>query len=99
MPPDRLENLVRTGDLVPEAPYEPDLQRLLASARARLSDAERTDITFDSRFDLAYNAAHALAQADKYQFQWWALGLVGGHDGLVGHRRHPRVFTTASRMM
>ena len=28
---------------------------------ARLADAEREDLSFESRFDLAYNAAHALA--------------------------------------
>ena len=34
---------------------------MLASARTRLADAGRGDLAFDSRFDLAYNAAHALA--------------------------------------
>lgn len=36
---------------------------MLASGRARLADAERTELSFESRFDLAYNAAHALALA------------------------------------
>ena len=61
MPPDRLENLVRSGALTPEPPHDPELDRLLASATARLADAGRTDISYDSRFDLAYNAAHAFA--------------------------------------
>ena len=34
---------------------------MLASARTCLADAGRGDLAFDSRFDLAYNAAHALA--------------------------------------
>ena len=61
MPPDRLENLVRSGALIPEPPHEAELDRMLASATARLADAGRTDISYDSRFDLAYNAAHAFA--------------------------------------
>jgi hypothetical protein len=36
---------------------------MIASGRARLADAERTDLSFESRFDLAYNAAHSLALA------------------------------------
>ena len=32
-----------------------------ASAQTRLTDAERTELSYDSRFDLAYGAAHALA--------------------------------------
>lgn len=61
MPPNRLENLARTGELIAEPPHGPDLARLLASAKARLDDAHNSDNSFDSRFDLAYNAAHALA--------------------------------------
>ncbi len=34
---------------------------MLASALARLADAGQSGLSFDSRFDLAYNAAHALA--------------------------------------
>lgn len=56
-----LENLVRIGTLKPEPPSRRELEGLRASAQKRLGDAERTDLAFDSRFDLAYNAAHALA--------------------------------------
>ncbi len=34
---------------------------LKRSGLSRLADAERSDLSFESRFDLAYNAAHALA--------------------------------------
>lgn len=61
MAPSRFENLARTGELIAEPPHGPDLDRLLASAKSRLHDAHKRDISFDSRFDLAYNAAHALA--------------------------------------
>lgn len=61
MPPDRLQNLVRTGKLTPESPHTAEIDRLFTTAIERLADAERTDMNFASRFDLAYNAAHALA--------------------------------------
>ena len=35
----------------------------MRSAHARLHDAHRTDLSLESRFDLAYNAAHALCLA------------------------------------
>jgi hypothetical protein len=38
-----------------------ELKGLLDSARARLADACSEALAFDSRFDLAYNASHALA--------------------------------------
>lgn len=56
-----LDNLVRIGKLKREPPSPRELSGLLASARTRLADAGRGDLAFDSRFDLAYNAAHALA--------------------------------------
>ena len=61
MPVPQLDNLVRIGKLKHEAPAEEELAGLKRSARARLSDAGRTELSFASRFDLAYNAAHALA--------------------------------------
>jgi hypothetical protein len=56
-----LENLVGIGQLHREAPRDDELEGLAESGRSRLKDAERTELAFDSRFDLAYNAAHALA--------------------------------------
>jgi hypothetical protein len=56
-----LENLARIGKLKREPPSAREMQGLRESARARLADAERNDLSFDGRFDLAYNAAHALA--------------------------------------
>lgn len=61
MPSPQLENLVRIGQLTHEAPAEDELAGLKRSAQARLADAERTELSFASRFDLAYNGAHALA--------------------------------------
>jgi hypothetical protein len=56
-----LENLVRIGKLKREPPSMRELKGLLASARERLADAENMTLAFASRFDLAYNASHALA--------------------------------------
>lgn len=63
MPERALDNLVRIGQLKPEPPAKAELEGLLRSGSRRLADAERTDLSLESRFDLAYNAAHALALA------------------------------------
>lgn len=56
-----LENLVRIGKLKHERTSASELGGLLMSARERLADADNTTLAFASRFDLAYNASHALA--------------------------------------
>ena len=61
MTSEQLENLVRIGQLKKEPPRADELAGLRSSGLTRLADAERLDLSFDSRFDLAYNAAHALA--------------------------------------
>lgn len=59
-----LENLAgANGPLVPEPPDQAEIAGLLRSARARLADARNDALSLDSRFDLAYNAAHALSLA------------------------------------
>ncbi len=58
-----LENLVRIGKLKPEPPSEAEFEGLQRSGEARLRDAERADLSLESRFDLAYNGAHALSLA------------------------------------
>ncbi len=59
----QLDNLVRIGQLKVEPPSETECQSLLQSGLRRLDDAGRTELSLESRFDLAYNAAHALALA------------------------------------
>lgn len=51
------------GPLVKEAANEEEVAGLLRSARARLADAGNRTLSVDSRFDLAYGAAHALSAA------------------------------------
>jgi hypothetical protein len=63
MTPRELDNLVRIGQLKPEPPARAELEGLLRSGSRRLADAGRADLSLESRFDLAYNAAHALALA------------------------------------
>ena len=63
MPPDQLDNLVRTGKLKAEPPSQAELDGLIRSGAVRLKDAENPTLSLESRFDLAYNAAHALALA------------------------------------
>ncbi|WP_067560555.1 hypothetical protein [Halofilum ochraceum] len=58
-----LDNLVRIGQLKPEPPDREEFAGLLRSGRLRLEDAATRDLSIESRFDLAYNAAHALSLA------------------------------------
>ena len=63
MPPDPLANLVKIGQIKPEAPSEKDIGGLTRSGLARLKDSTNESLSIESRFDLAYNAAHALSLA------------------------------------
>lgn len=58
---EQLDNLVRTGGLKSEPPDAKESAGLLRSAVDRLKDAKNPALSFASRFDLAYNSAHALA--------------------------------------
>ncbi|MBM3581934.1 MAG: hypothetical protein FJX37_08225 [Alphaproteobacteria bacterium] len=58
-----LDNLARIGKLKKEPGAPTEIEGLLRSGRARLTDAKNQGLAPESRFDLAYNAAHALALA------------------------------------
>jgi len=58
-----LLNLANTGKLKQEPPSATEFAGLVRSALARLQDAHNPALSQDSRFDLAYNAAHALSLA------------------------------------
>ena len=60
---DNLANLARIGKLKVEAFSETEFNGLVISARRRLADARNQALSAESRFDLAYNASHALALA------------------------------------
>ena len=59
----QLDNLVRIGQLKAEPAAVNELQGLVRSGIRRLEDAAREELSLESRFDLAYNAAYALALA------------------------------------
>lgn len=58
-----LDNLVRIGKLKAEPPAQAEFDGLVRSGLVRLRDAENAALSLESRFDLAYNAAHALSLA------------------------------------
>ena len=58
-----LENLVTIGQLKIEPASRAEYAGMVESARKGLVDAQNEDLDNDSRFDLAYGAAHRLALA------------------------------------
>jgi hypothetical protein len=88
-----LDNLVRGGQLKAEPTAQSELDGLIRSGLARLNDAENKALSLDSRFDLAYNAAHALSLAalrwhgyrsDNRQFKVAELHLPRVIESLQG---------------
>jgi hypothetical protein len=60
---EQLENLVKIGQLKAEPGSRTEFDGLVSSARKRFTDARNYSLSSESRFDLAYNAAHAFALA------------------------------------
>jgi len=58
-----LENLVKAGQLKSEPYNEQEYSGLIRFGLARLEDAFKADLSQESRFILAYNAAHSLSLA------------------------------------
>lgn len=63
MSADSLNNLACIGQLKVEPPSRMEFDGLVRSGSHRLHDAENRALSLESRFDLAYNAVHALALA------------------------------------
>jgi hypothetical protein len=63
MPLPELDNLVRIGRLKAEPGTQSEFDGLMRSGKVRLCDAGNPGNSIESRFDLAYNAAHALSLA------------------------------------
>lgn len=57
----QLDNLVKIGRLKVESATTEEIEGLLRSGQHRLDDARRQELSLESRFDLGYNAAHAIA--------------------------------------
>ena len=97
-----LENLARTGELQAEPPAKLEFDGLVASALSFLGDARKPSLAIVSRFNLAYEAAHALSLAalrwhgyrshNRYlvfQVLEWTLGLSSADSRILAecHRR------------
>ncbi len=54
---------MKIGQLKVEDSSEAEVTGLIQSGVARLEDARKTALNIESRFDLAYNASHALSLA------------------------------------
>ncbi|MDP3295832.1 MAG: hypothetical protein Q8M37_13995 [Nevskia sp.] len=63
MPLPELDNLVRIRQLKAEPASHSEIAGLLRSGKLRLTDAGNTTLSAESRFDLAYNSAHACSLA------------------------------------
>ena len=63
MPHEKLDNLVKIRQLKSEEASQEEIAGLLRSGIVRLEDSKNKDLNRESRFDLAYNAAHALSLA------------------------------------
>lgn len=60
---ENLDNLVKINQLKQEPPDQTEFDGLVSSAKRRLQDAQVESLSEESRFLLAYGAAHALATA------------------------------------
>ncbi len=60
---EKLDNLVKTGQLKVEDATPEEIAGLVRSGTARLKDSKNDSLNIESRFDPAYNAAHALSLA------------------------------------
>jgi len=63
LPREELDNLVRVRKLKAEPAEAEEIAGLLRSGLVRLKDAGNASLSLESRFDLAYNAAHASSLA------------------------------------
>jgi len=79
MPEEELNNLARIGQL-DKVPFSAKLlQKMLATARSRLHDAQRTENSTETRFDCAYTAIRAVADAALHAQGWRTSTSKPGH--------------------
>lgn len=85
MPEEELANLARIG-LLDKVPYSAALlQKMLTTARTRLQDAQRTDNSPETRFDCAYTAIRAVADAALHAQGWrTSTSKPGHHQTTIG---------------
>ena len=73
-----LENLVRAGQLHRVSASEEEIANLIRMGVAKLNDLVAAELSAFTRFDVAYNAAHALSLAAL-----WKAGYRSGSRYLV----------------
>lgn len=79
MPEEELNNLARIGQLE-RVPFSASLlQKMLATAPIRLQDARRTQNSTETRFDCAYTAIRAVADAALHAQGWRTSTSRPGH--------------------
>ena len=59
----QLENLVKINKIHPEPPDQEEINGMISAAARSLSDVDVQGLSQESRFTLAYGAAHALSRA------------------------------------
>ena len=95
-----LENLSGQGKpLQAEPPDAKEIAGLVKSGLARLKDAQNATLAIESRFDLAYNAAHSLCSDQGKGLSFWqplhclssvAAHIRSGRRGLARFRQMPQ---------
>ena len=87
MPEEELNNLARIG-MLDKMPFSAALlQKMLATAHTRLQDAQRTDNSTETRFDCAYTAIRAVADAALLAQGWrtsTSTSKPGHHQTTIG---------------
>ena len=85
MPEEELSNLARIG-MLDKVPFSAALlQKMLATAHTRLQDAQRTDNSTETRFDCAYTAIRAVADAALHAQGWrTSTSKPGHHQTTIG---------------
>ena len=79
MPEQELANLARIG-MLDAVPFSPALlKKMLTAARTRLQDAQRTGNSPETRFDCAYTAIRAVADAALHAQGWRTSTSKPGH--------------------
>ena len=79
MPEEELANLARIG-MLDRVPFNAALlQKMLATAHTRLQDAQRTSNSPETRFDCAYTAIRAVADAALHASGWRTSTSKPGH--------------------
>ena len=79
---EQLQNLQKIGKLKDEPPDQAEFDGLVRSAKRKLPDAENPALSPDSRFILAYDAAHSLALA-ALRWRGFRAGRAKSIDGVA----------------